>query len=118
MPYVPIVHKNSPIYSAFAERHPRSADGSGLYAATRLSRHLRGVKADAGGMSRTVNSTGNGKTEVDPRRNQVSKVASKTFFVAYLLIVSLAATACSGVKGGSTVGSGGSSGSGLSLIHI
>lgn len=42
----------------------------------------------------------------------MSKVASKTFFVAYLLIVSLAATACSGVKGGSSLGSGGGSGSG------
>src|SRR5215469_3598033 len=63
-------------------------------------------------MSRTVNSTGNGKTEVDPRRDQVSKVASKTFFVAYLLIISLVATACSGVKGGTTGGSGGSGGSG------
>jgi Galactose oxidase, central domain len=42
----------------------------------------------------------------------VSKVASKTLFVAYLLIVSLAATACSGVKGGTTGGSGGSGGSG------
>ncbi|HEX8881227.1 MAG TPA: kelch repeat-containing protein [Candidatus Acidoferrum sp.] len=42
----------------------------------------------------------------------MSKIASKTFFVAYLLIVSLVATACSGVKGGTTGGSGGTGGSG------
>jgi len=54
MPYVPIAHQNRPLYSAMAERRPRSPDGSGLFAATPLSRHLRGVKPDAGGMSRTV----------------------------------------------------------------
>ena len=52
MPYVPVVHPNSPLYSAVAERHPRSTDGSGLFAAIALSRHLRGVKPGAGGMSR------------------------------------------------------------------
>lgn len=42
----------------------------------------------------------------------MSKVACKTFFVAYLLVISLVATACSGVKGGTTGGSGASGGSG------
>src|SRR5438874_3411927 len=101
-------------YSETAERRPRSADSeifsdsqaivTPTWEAWSL---MRRGKPDVALRQRKNRVTG-----VGPRRKKVTRVASKGFFVAYLLIVCLVVTACSGVKGGTTGGSGGSGGSG------